>query len=274
MPRLIDKLERRLGRFAVPNVTQAIILGQMVSYVLALSNPHFRNGISLVPALVLQGEVWRLVTFIFDPPDTNILFAAFGWYMFFLMGTALEGQWGAFRYNLYLLIGYLATLAAVFLIPGARPEEANNIFLAGSVFLAFAYFYPDFQIYIFFILPVKIKYLAWLTWAGYLLALADGDWSTRATVLAAVANFLIFFGRDILQRMRSGQRRMEQARRQLATPKRVIHKCAICGATEKTHPQMDFRYCSKCAGSYEYCADHLRDHVHIVAPEPDKAATS
>lgn len=274
MPRLIDKLERRFRRFSIPNLTQAIILVQMVCYVLAQSRPQFLLQIVLVPELVLQGEIWRLVTFVFDPPHTNILFAALGWYMFFLMGTALEGQWGAFRYNLYLLIGYVATLAAVFLIPGARDDMASNVFLAGSVFLAFAFFYPDFQIYLFFLLPIKVKYLAMLTWAGYLLAFAQGDWASRAAIVAAVANFLLFFGSDIWLRMRSSHRRMEYARRQLVTPKRIVHKCTICGATEKTHPQMEFRYCSKCAGSYEYCADHLRDHLHVAAAEPDKAATS
>lgn len=274
MSRLIDKLERRFRRFGIPNLTQALILVQMVCFVLAEARPQFLEQIVLVPELVLQGEVWRLITFVFEPPSAKIIWAALSWYMFFLMGTALEGQWGTFRYNLYLLIGYLGTLAAVFLIPQAREQLATNVFLGGSVFLAFAYFYPDFQIYLFFLLPVKVKYLAMLTWAGYLLSFAEGSWSIRATILAAVANFLLFFGGDVWQRMRGTHRRMEHARRQLAAPRRVVHTCTICGATEKTHPQMEFRYCSKCAGSYEYCADHLRDHLHVTAPEPDKAAAS
>src|SRR5690606_5700220 len=109
-------------------------------------------------------------------------------------------NWGAFRYNLFLGIGYVATIAAGFLVPDAA---VNNGFLYGSVFLAFAHLYPDFTLYLLLLLPVKIKWLALLTWIGYAWVFVVGTWSDRVSIVAAVANFLLFFSVDIWQRMRS-----------------------------------------------------------------------
>ena len=125
---------------------------------------------------VLDGEVWRLVSFVAQLPTESLILAIFFWYLFYLMGTTLEHTWGSFRYNVFLLIGYVATVAVAFVPPA---EPASVAFLQGSVFLAFAWLYPDFQIMLFFILPVKIKWLALLAWIGYFLALVTGDWSTR-----------------------------------------------------------------------------------------------
>ena len=125
------------------------------------------------------------------------------------MGNSLEGHWGAFRYNIFLLVGYVVTVAVSFLFPF---QAATNIFIAGSVFLAFAYLYPDFQLYIFFILPVKIKWLALLTWIGYAYQILTGSWSTRLLVIASITNYLLFFGRDIYLTAKTGNRRMVIAR--------------------------------------------------------------
>ena len=207
-----------------------------------------------MPRRVLEGEVWRLVTFVGQPPPMNLVFALFFWYMFYLMGTALENTWGTFRYNVYLLVGWLATVSVSFLQPDA---PASIGFLQGSVFLAFAYLYPDFQLLLFFILPVKVKWLALLQWIGYFYLMMFGDWMTRLLVLASVGNFVLFFWQDILLRMRAGRRRMaHQAKniRQANTPR---HTCAICGVTDLSDPKMSFRYCSKCIGAPCYCAEHI-----------------
>jgi hypothetical protein len=124
-------------------------------------------------------------------------------------------------------------------------------------------------------LPVKIKYLALLEWITYFLSFAFGDWMQKAMVLAAVSNFLLFFGKDIFRSVLDGKRRMEWNARHLAKRDKPFHTCAICGATERTHPKMDFRYCTKCEGSYEYCAEHLPTHEHVVkqAAEPTPAGS-
>jgi hypothetical protein len=259
---LLDKLERRFGRFAVPNVTLAVVLAQAAVYAVWVARPEAVEALKLIPDKVLAGEVWRPFSFVFAPPFTNLIFAFFAWYLFYLMGTTLEANWGTFKYNLFLLVGYLATVAAAFLTPA---QAASNAFLMGSVFLAFAILYPEFQIYLFFILPVKIKWLALITWVGFFFVLAFGGWEARAQVLASVSNVLLFFHRDILDRLRLGRRHMaSQAGRLAAREPAYYHRCTVCGITDRTHPEMDFRYCSQCEGHHGYCAEHLRNHEHVV----------
>ena len=256
---IIDKLERKLKRYAVHNVTLYLIIGQVLFFVFVLSGRFILDRVVLVPALVLAGEWWRLVTFLFIPPLTNPIFAFFAWYLFYLMGSALEGHWGAFRYNLFLLAGYAVTVIVAFLFPFSA---ATNIFIGGSVFLAFAWLFPDFQLYILFIIPVRIKWLALLTWIGYAYQLLVGPWPTRLLVLASISNFLLFFGRDILWRMKTGNRKMVfQAKQHTIGGRDPFHRCATCGVTDISHPQMEFRYCSECGG-LGYCSEHIFNHEH------------
>jgi hypothetical protein len=255
---LIDKLDRKLRRYAIHNVTLYLIIGQVIFFLFELSGRFVLDRVVLVPEFVRAGEWWRLITFLFIPPLTNPIFAFFAWYLFYLMGSALEGHWGAFRYNLFLLTGYLVTVAVTFLFPFSA---ATNIFIGGSVFLAFAYLYPDFQLYILFILPVKIKWLALITWIGYAYQMIVGSWHTRLLVLASISNFFLFFGRDIIWKMKTGNRSMVAQARQFTGKKEPFHKCAVCGKTDISHPQMDFRYCSDCGG-LGYCKDHIFNHEH------------
>jgi hypothetical protein len=228
--RLLDNLQRRYGRFALPHMTEWLIACQVLTYFFSRSNPAFLERIELVPQRVLEGEVWRLVTFLCEPPVTNLVFAMFFWYLFYLTGAALENAWGSFRYNVYLLVGWLATAAVSFLQP---VQPASIRFLQGSVFLAFAELYPNFQLLLFFILPVKVKWLALLQWIIYFNLLLFGGWMTRLLVLASVCNFVLFFWRDILLRMKAGQRRMvaQAGKARLANTPR--HTCVVCGVTNR-----------------------------------------
>jgi hypothetical protein len=265
------KLERKLSRFALPHLTLGLIICQVLVYLAIQTqlNPERQHVLGqrllLIPDLVLEGEVWRLITFLIVPPITNVFFAFFFWYLFYLMGTALENHWGRFRYNLYLLIGYLATVGVSFITPDL---PSSNGYLQASVFLAFAFLYPDFEISLMFLLPVKIKWLALLTWIGYVFTLVMGDWLSKLLVLASIANYLLFFGKDIVERVRAGRRRMAlQAARLTVKEPPYIHRCAICGVTDRTNPTMDFRYCSKCAGARGFCTEHIRNHEHITTEE-------
>lgn len=268
--RWLDRLERRFGRFAVPNVTLALILGQVLLYVLVRvqNRPDILGNAILVPNLVLHGEVWRLVTFLFVPPGMNLFFAFFFWYLFYIMGTALEQNWGAFRYNVFLLVGVVATIAVSFLTAQTRAAPSSNLFVQGSVFLAFAHVYPDFVLNLFFVLPIKIKWLALVAWLGYgygfVMSLASGDWIVALLIFASVANFVLFFGADIVDRLRSKQRRRAwetQLRQDKAKPR---HTCVVCGITNLTDPKMQFRYCTKCVGQCGYCTEHLHNHEHVM----------
>jgi len=256
---LLNNLERKLRRYAIPNVTLYLILGQALFFVFNLSGRFILDRVVLIPGLVLMGEWWRLITFLFIPPLTNPIFAFFAWYLFYLMGSALEGHWGSFRYNLFLLVGYVATVAVSFLMP---LYPATNLFIGGSVFLAFAFLYPDFQLYIFFILPVKIKWLALLTWIGYAYKVLTGTGSDRLLVLASLGNYFLFFGKDIYWRIKTGRRRMTEQTRQFSGKKEAFHTCAVCGKPDISHPQMEFRYCSDCGG-LGYCKDHIFNHKHV-----------
>jgi hypothetical protein len=255
---LLDTLERKFKRYAVPNVTTGIVIGQAFLYLFAYSGQLDLGRALLIPARVFAGEWWRLFTFPFIPPDASLFFIFFALYAFYLMGGALEGHWGAFRYNVFLLMGYLATVAASFLTPY---QPASNIFIGGSVFLAFAALYPEFQFYIFFIIPVKVKWLAIITWIGYGLSVMTGTWSTRLLVIASISNYLLFFGRDIWWKMRTGKRKMSAQAKALTGTGDSFHRCASCGKTDVTHPKMDFRYCPDCGG-LGYCMDHINEHQH------------
>jgi hypothetical protein len=267
--RLLERLQRRFGRFALPHLTEGLIACQVLTYLFCLNQPAFLERIALVPHRVLEGEVWRLLTFLCQPPPMNPVFALFFWYLFYLMGTALESTWGAFRYNVYLLVGWLATLSVSFVHLDA---PASSEFLVGSVFLAFAYLYPDFQLLLFFILPVKVKWMALAQWIFYFFMMVFGSLATLLLVLASVGNFLLFFWHDILLRMRAGRRRMTHQADKIRRANMPRHTCTVCGVTNLSDPTMSFRYCSKCAGSPCYCEEHIRAHEHRIMAE-DASAT-
>ncbi len=256
---LLDKLERKFRRIAIPNLTLYLIIGQAIFFVGSRSRQIDIGRAILLPELVLEGEWWRLFTFLFIPPASSVIFIFFAWYLFYLMGSALENGWGAFRYNLFLLIGWGVTVAVSFILPSL---PASNLFLGGSVFLAFAFLYPEFQLYLFFILPVKIKWLAILTWLWYGYQFLTGSWQMRLMILASVSNFLLFFGKDILWRVKTGGRAMAAQARDLTKGKEPFHRCTVCGKTDVSHPSMEFRYCSECGG-LGYCMEHILNHGHV-----------
>jgi hypothetical protein len=262
----LSRLERRLGWLAIHNITIIIVFGQACAYLLYMTRPGILGAMALVPSLVLHGEVWRVLSFIFYPPAENPLFVFFDLYFFYFMGQALEANWGAFRYNVYLLIAYVVTVAAAFVQPNAL---ATNLFIGGSVFLAFAFLFPEFVIYLFLILPVKVKWVAWATWLFYAVMFVMRGLQTKLLIVASVLNFLLFFGSDILHHIRTGHRRLKTHAKKVQDRDKPFHVCAVCGKTDKTHPKMDFRYCPMCVGSWGYCPEHLLNHEHKTHPPPE-----
>lgn len=268
----LDKLERIFGRFAIRHLSLWIVMGQVFVLVGAMFHLLDLEYFVFRPWRAVHGEWWRFFTFPFylalPGGSLGAVFTAFALYMFYMMGDALEGHWGAFRYNLFLLLGYAFTIGASFLTPH---NTATNLFLGATVFLAFAYLYPDFEFIIFFILPVKVKWLALLAWVGYGVSFFLGTWPVRLQVLASVGNFLVFFSGDILWGVKRGQRAMARKAREIVEANAPRHRCHVCGKTDLTHPELDFRYCSKCAGDECYCPEHIANHTHTVAPdEPAK----
>ncbi len=255
----MNKFERRFGRYAIENLTVYLVAGQGIALVLTLIVPGLLSSMVLVPGAVLEGQWWRLLSFFFTPPSGNPIFAIFALYLLYFMGGALEQQWGSFRYNLYVLIGYLMTIAAAFVFPSG---PATNVYITGSIFLAFAWLFPDFEILLFMILRVKVKWLALITWLFYAWGFIAGDWDARLLIGAALTNFFVFFGKDIGVRVRQRGRTVTRQASARAARDKPVHVCTICGVTDKTHPAMDFRYCTKCEPPVAYCEEHLRNHEH------------
>ncbi|HJT35579.1 MAG TPA: hypothetical protein VJ783_26360 [Pirellulales bacterium] len=270
---LLNKLERRFGRWAIPNLTLWLCCLQVIGFALAVTKPEHLELMTLTMAQVAEGQVWRLGTFFLNPATANPLCFLLGIWFFYLTGKTLEVNWGDFRYSIYIAVGTLATFAVAAIYPQA---QVSNLYIGTSVFLAFAHLYPDFVISLYYVLPIRIKWIAVLTWISYALVITFGPWPARLMVLASVSNFLLFFGKDILRNAADHKRHIEWHAKRLRRPDKPFHCCTICGATERTHPKMDFRYCTKCAGSYEYCADHLRTHEHVAlgeAPAPQTATS-
>ncbi|HEG42745.1 MAG TPA: hypothetical protein ENH94_01720 [Phycisphaerales bacterium] len=257
---LLDHLEKRYRRFAVPHMTRYIVLGQVAAYIFIAMEQIDPAQMAFVPKLVLEGQIWRLITFVLVPPFRTPISIFFGLYLFYLVGSALENHWGAFRYNVYLLIAYVSTVIFAFFTPG---YAATNVFIGGSFFLAFAFLYPDFQLYLMFILPVRMKWLAMLAWIIYFLVIVFGNWSGRFMALASILNFLVFFGADVVRKAKYGRRKMTQQATRYATKDKPRHCCVVCGITEKSQDKPEFRYCNICQPTACYCTEHLEGHEHI-----------
>ena len=249
----LDKLERRLGFLAVPRLIRIVVGLTAVVFLLVRLNPGFRFVVELDPERIRHGELWRLVTYVFLPQTTSFLWVLLLLWFLWFIGEGLEQAWGAFRLTLYFLFGMIGTTAAAFFF-GAR---FSNSMLYTSLFFAFARFYPDQVIYLFFILPAKIKWIAWVSAAFLLFGFVIGSNAYRMALVAAFANYLIFFGREIIHEARhrgevsARRKRYTRSSRNEAEP---LHKCAVCGATELTDPNLDFRVSRD---GEEYCMAHL-----------------
>lgn len=259
--KLLDRLDRLVRPIAIPNLTMLLIAGQGIVFLASAGDPAMRERLKLVWDSVIEGEVWRLVSFVFVPVADSPIFLLFALYIFYLFGTSLERHWGFVRYNTFLLLGTVLTIAAAGV---AHDQPATGAFLGGTVFLAYATYNPEFELRLFFVFPVKVKWLAWLQVFGYTMAFLQGPNATRLMVLASIGNYLIFFAPMVFDRVKSWRRRSQWNARQFNPGSAPRHVCASCGANSNSHPKMDFRYCSQCDGEHAYCEDHLRDHEHKV----------
>jgi membrane associated rhomboid family serine protease len=248
----LDKLEKRFGFIAIPGLIRAVVLFNVLVLGLVWLNPDFRFVLALDPARIVHGEVWRLVTYIFIPQTFSWWVVLFLWFLWFI-GDGLERAWGAFRLTLYFFVGMVGTTIAAFFFG----SNFSNSMLISSLFFAFARFYPDVVIYLFFILPVKIKWLAWFSAAVLLVGFVIGSNAYRVSLIAALSNYLIFFGPEIIHDARHRHEVSTRRRRfegQSRSKAESIHKCAVCGATELSDPNLDFRVARD---GEEYCVPHL-----------------
>lgn len=284
--KFLNKLERTLGRYAIKGLMRYVVMLFAAGLVIGSFVPGIYNYTMLDFDLVAKGQVWRLITFIIPYAKiSGILFFAIMIYFYYMIGNSLENAWGAFRLNLYFFSGILFNLLAAwitYLITGISIPTSSLDTVCSTLFFAFAAMYPNMQFLFYFIIPIKAKYLAWFQGAMYVynifVIIRAHQYLMIIPLLVSLANFFIFFlaTRNFRRISPSEIKRKADFRRQMNTGrnqdnvtqfkgKNVItrHKCAVCGRTEMDNENLEFRFCSKCEGNYEYCMDHLFTHEHV-----------
>lgn len=257
MSRWSQTLERWARPLAVPHVLLAIVVGQTFFYLTTLLNLFDQSLLWFAWSAVFQGEWWRVLTFTVAPPAVHWAFFAFAIYCFYSLGEALEAEWGTLRLNLFLLTGWGMTLAAGLLAPGA---VLGNGFIAGSVFLAFAYLNPNHVFQLYLIFPVRAKYLALVTLVLYTIGFVNGDIATRLAIVASLGNYFAFLGPQMVRDLRGGRRQLAFRVKQAEAKREMVsagprHRCVVCGKTSESHPDEDFRYR---ADDQCYCSEHVK----------------
>lgn len=286
-------LRRKLEKYAIPNLTLYLIICYGIGYLMQYLVPAGYQYLMLDPFLVLKGQVWRLVTWILIPPDSsNIFFVLITLYLYYSLGGLLERIWGTYKYNVYLFSGLLFTILGAFVLcgysvlMGAQPTMYTGLYLLNngsavyfgqfstyyinmSIFLACAASIPDVQVLLMFIFPIKVKWLGIVYGIILLVNCIQGGIATWIVVIFSLLNFLVFFLRSKgKMHLSVGQIKRQQEFRQKMrsagqTKGITRHKCAICGRTELDGDDLEFRFCSKCNGNYEYCQYHLFTHEHV-----------
>lgn len=272
---LLGKLERKLGRFAIRNLTRYIIGIYILGYIISLAAPQVLFAMMLEPSKILQGEVWRIFTWVLLPPEGLSVFTIIMLMLYYYLGNMLERAWGAFRFNVYILTGIIATVIGAFILYACGIPEMGYAFstyyINMSIYLAFAMSYPNQVLMLYFVIPIKIKWLGFLYGAMLIYDIYKSGWPDRVVIIASLFNFIVFFlatrnyqklSPKEIKRKSSFKRQVNQA---VKPPRPGItrHKCAVCGRTEEDGDDLEFRFCSKCDGNYEYCQDHLFTHEHV-----------
>ncbi len=280
--RWLDRFCYNHPNFGIPNLMKYIAIGNVVVFVLDLVTRGYGTFfLSFVPSAILQGQVWRLLTFVFvpvsgfNPNDMfSLLWFAMSTLFYYYVGNALERQWGSTRFTVFYLLGALLNV----LIGFGLHTYVNMYYVNMSMFFSFATLYPDMQVLLYGILPLKVKWLAWFDAALFGLdivrALMAGSLISALLPIIALLNYFIFFWGDLMYLIRGKRERaayrhspqvvnFKKAQKEIRKNKGYIHKCAVCGITDADDPEMEFRYCSKCNGYYCYCAKHINNHTHV-----------
>ncbi|MBQ7841093.1 MAG: hypothetical protein IJ390_11515 [Lachnospiraceae bacterium] len=289
-----NNLKWKLQKYAIPNLTMYLIICYAIGYVLQIFSDTIYYYLVMDPFLVLKGQVWRLVTWILIPPESsNIFFMLIMSYLYYSLGNLLERIWGTWKYNVYIFSGILFMILGAFVlcaycavrgvqytqIPGyyivANQSlidfgQFSTYYINMAIFLACAASIPDVQVLLMFVFPIKVKWLGIVYGVMLLLECIQGGFSTVIVVVFSLLNFLIFFIQSKgNMHLNSGQVKMrrdfKQKMRRAENQTRGVtkHKCAICGRTELDGDDLEFRFCSKCNGNYEYCQYHLFTHEHV-----------
>lgn len=268
----IELFCRKHPYFGIPNLMKYITIANAVLWLLNVVNSRLLPYMVFSPYWILRGQVWRLISFIFIPPSTGIL-AFIAFYFYYFLGTTLEQQWGTTRFNLYFFSGVVLTILFGFLIYWITGISVSltAYYLFLSMFFSFAVLFPDMQVLLFFVIPVKMKWLAILDALFFIYGIFTTPFPANLVPVVAILNFFLFCGEDLLAMFGvykksantiSFQKAAREIRRKQAASL-YHHKCAVCGKTDSDYPDLEFRYCSKCAGYHCFCQEHINSHIHF-----------
>ena len=276
--RKIEQFCYRHPNFGIPNLMRYIVIASAAFWLInavyrpSMGQAPFLYYLQFDPALILRGQVWRIISFIFIPPSTGIL-AFIAFYFYYWIGSTLENQWGTGQFTIYFFTGVILTVLYGFVIyfVTGRSVVLSSTYIYLSMFFYFAAMFPDMQVLFMFFIPVKMKYLALVDAAFFLLSVFTTPFPENLLPVVAVLNFLIFCGPELEAMLPRKQSRgtinfkRESARiRREQQDKLYNHKCAVCGRTDTEYPNLEFRYCSRCAGYHCFCADHINNHIHFT----------
>lgn len=281
MRKLMNRIERfcyQHPRFGIPNLMMIIAIGSIAMWVLMQMDTTGKlyTLLCMSGERVLHGQIWRIVTFVFVPGETNLIWFLISLYFYYWIGSSLEREWGAGKFTIYYLSGMLLTAIYGVLLSLILGHDVivSATYLNLSLFFAFATLFPDVQVLLFFIIPIKVKWLAYVDAALFVLAVITLPFPLNLLPVVAVLNYLVFCGDWLFDYFRPNRVRQRQktvnfkreARRinREQNSKPYNHKCAVCGRTDTDHPELEFRYCSRCAGYHCFCQDHINNHVHFT----------
>ena len=272
----VDRFCYRHPRFGIPNLMIYIVIGNVAIWLFNIFDSSIISILAFSPADILRGQIWRLVTFALIPNSYGYL-ALIAFYFYYFIGSTIEREWGSGKFTLYFLLGMVLTIIYGFILyfvtKISYSVTATYIYL--SMFFAFATLYPDMQVLLFFIIPIKMKYLAIVDAVFFLVEVIRMPFPVNLLPVVAILNYLLFCGDWILALIRRGGARQRSAnstfRRQMhqvqheRRAKPYTRKCAVCGRTDTDYPNLEFRYCSRCAGYHCFCIDHINSHVHFTS---------
>lgn len=295
------KMEQKFGRYAIPGLMRYMTAFSVIGTVLGLIQPQiYYNYLSLDVYQILHGQVWRLVTFLMYPSlaigstfFVNLIFYGLMLYIFLWIGGILERSWGCFRFNMFYFSGIFLMILAMFtyyfILLNVNGDEMAQMIGYGlatqfdlddlnySMFIVFAFLFPNVQFMLYFIIPIKAKWLGCINLVIYMIQIAECfeestylSYMSMFLLVASLLNFVLFY---LIARRPSGIGAMAREKKRRVVYRNMAnegqmgsgprHRCAICGRTEADAPNLEFRYCTKCEGNYEYCSDHLYTHEHV-----------
>ena len=268
----IDRFCRKHPNFGIPNLMKYVCIANVIFWLLGVVNPVLLSYLRFDPYLVLHGQVWRIVTFALYPPSTGML-AFIAFYFYYWIGSTLEQYWGTPKFNVYFFSGLVLTLLygfVIYFITGLRIQlNAEYVYL--SMFFSFAAMFPDMPVLLFFVIPIKMKWLALVDAAFFVLGVVTTAFPVNLLPIVAVLNFFVFCGGELLRslprRPSAGTVNFRRASAKIRREQRdrlYTHKCAVCGRTDTDYPNLEFRYCSRCAGYHCFCEEHINNHIHFT----------